>query len=160
MAIITPRQYQIDAVESIFKYWQANRNEGNPVAVMPVGSGKSLTMALFIRRCFDMYDRYMSKVLVVTHVKELIEQDYEAIVEYWPGAPIGIYSASLNKKQTENRILCCGVQSIAKPETSCNRRMPSCAGKRGNHIPAFDQGTEGGESETESCRVYRNPVQT
>ena len=64
-----------------------------------------------------MYDRYMSKVLVVTHVKELIEQDYEAIVEYWPGAPIGIYSASLNKKQTENRILCCGVQSIAKPET-------------------------------------------
>ena len=117
MAMITPRQYQIDAVESIFKYWQANRNEGNPVAVMPVGSGKSLTMALFIRRCFDMYDRYMSKVLVVTHVKELIEQDYEAIVEYWPGAPIGIYSASLNKKQTENRILCCGVQSIAKPET-------------------------------------------
>lgn len=117
MAAITLRPYQLEAVESIFKYWHKTENKGNPVVVMPVGSGKTLTMSYLVRTCFDRYGNYMSKVLVVTHVKELIEQDYEGIVDYWPGAPVGIYSASLNKKQTDNRIICCGVQSIAKPET-------------------------------------------
>ncbi len=117
MAAITLRPYQLEAVESIFKYWHKTENKGNPVVVMPVGSGKTLTMSYLVRTCFDRYGNYMSKVLVVTHVKELIEQDYEGIIDYWPGAPVGIYSASLNKKQTDNRIICCGVQSIAKPET-------------------------------------------
>lgn len=117
MAAITLRPYQLEAVESIFKYWHKTENKGNPVVVMPVGSGKTLTMSHLVKTCFNRYGNYMSKVLVVTHVKELIEQDYEGIIDYWPGAPVGIYSASLNKKQTDNRIICCGVQSIAKPET-------------------------------------------
>ena len=115
--MITLRPYQEEAINSIFKYWQKTANRGNPVVVMPVGSGKSPTMAGFIKRCYDKFGTRMSKVLVITHVKELIEQDYEAIVDFWPGAPLGVYSASLNKKQTDNRIICCGVQSIAKPET-------------------------------------------
>lgn len=112
--MIKPRDYQIEAVDSIFDYWTANQNKGNPVVVMPVGSGKSLTMAHFIKKCFDKYGNLMSKILIVTHVKELIEQDYEAVVEYWHGANIGIYSASLKAKCTQNKIICCGVQSIAK----------------------------------------------
>ena len=39
--MIKPRDYQIEAVDSIFDYWTANQNKGNPVVVMPVGSGKS-----------------------------------------------------------------------------------------------------------------------
>lgn len=114
--MIVPRQYQVDAVESVFKYWQSNGNKGNPAIVMPVGSGKSLTLALLLKTCFQKYGNKLSKFLVVTHVKELIEQDYEAIVDFWQGAPVGIYSASLRKKQVDDRIICCGVQSIAKPE--------------------------------------------
>ena len=81
---------------------------------MPVGSGKSLTMAHFIKTCFDRYGSHMSKILIVTHVKELIEQDYEAVIDYWQGCDIGIYSASLKSKQVHNKVICCGVQSIAK----------------------------------------------
>ena len=112
--MITPRQYQVDAVNSIFDYWKNNQNQGNPVVVMPVGSGKSPTMGFFIKTCYERYGDRMSKILVVTHVKELIEQDYQAIVDVWQGANIGIYSASLKAKCTQNKIICCGVQSIAK----------------------------------------------
>lgn len=108
------RDYQIDAINSIFEYWRNNNNNGNPVIVMPVGSGKSLTMGGFIKSCHERYGDRMSKILVVTHVKELIEQDYQAIVDFWKGANIGIYSASLKCKDTQNKIICCGVQSIAK----------------------------------------------
>lgn len=111
---IKPRDYQIDAVNSIFNYWSENNNQGNPVVVMPVGSGKSLTMAHFVRTCEDKFGQHLSKILIVTHVKELIEQDYQAVVDYWNGANIGIYSASLKAKCTQNKIICCGVQSIAK----------------------------------------------
>ena len=111
---IKPRDYQIDAVNSIFNYWQNNKNQGNPVVVMPVGSGKSLTMAHFVRTCEDKFGQHLSKILIVTHVKELIEQDYQAVIDYWNGANIGIYSASLKAKCTQNKIICCGVQSIAK----------------------------------------------
>lgn len=111
---IQPRQYQVDAVESVFNYWANNENKGNPVVVMPVGSGKTLTMAHFVKTCYQKFGQYMSKVLIVTHVKELIEQDYEGLVEYWPGCDVGIYSASLRSKQTQNKVICCGVQSIAK----------------------------------------------
>ena len=111
---IKPRDYQIEAVDSVFDYWKNNNNQGNPCVVMPVGSGKSLTMAHFVKTCFLKFGDYMSKVLIVTHVKELIEQDYQAVVDYWNGADIGIYSASLKAKCVNSKIVCCGVQSIAK----------------------------------------------
>lgn len=112
--MLQPRRYQIEAVESVFNYWNTHNNQGNPCIVMPVGSGKSLTMAHFIKTCFDRYGSHMSKILIVTHVKELIEQDYEAVIDYWQGCDIGIYSASLKSKQVHNKVICCGVQSIAK----------------------------------------------
>lgn len=111
--VIKPRQYQLDAVNSIFNYWSNNGNKGNPCIVMPVGSGKSLTMAHFVKTCFDKFGSKMSKILIMTHVKELIEQDYQAVIDYWNGADIGIYSASLKSKNVKNKIVCCGVQSVA-----------------------------------------------
>ena len=115
--VIKPRQYQLDAVNSIFNYWSNNGNKGNPCIVMPVGSGKSLTMAHFVKTCFDKFGSKMSKILIMTHVKELIEQDYQAVIDYWNGADIGIYSASLKSKNVKNKIVCCGVQSVANSYT-------------------------------------------
>jgi DNA repair protein RadD len=108
------RDYQQKAVDSIYNYWSKNENKGNPVIAMPVGSGKSFTMALFIKSIFDKYGKYISKVMLLTHVKELIEQDYQAIIDYWEGAPIGIYSASMNSRDYKSKIVCAGIQSVAK----------------------------------------------
>ena len=52
------------------------------------------------------------RILVVTHVKELIAQNHAALLRCWPDAPAGIYSAGLNRRDTDARIMFCGVQSI------------------------------------------------
>src|SRR5262249_50801312 len=51
-------------------------------------------------------------VLVLSHVREIIEQDAEAIRELWPNAPIGINSAGLRRRDTQQQIILATVQSI------------------------------------------------
>lgn len=84
--MIQARSYQIEAVESIFNYFAANY--GNPLVAMPTGTGKSVVIALFLRRVFELYPN--QKILCLTHVKELIVQNYNKFLSVWPEAPPGI----------------------------------------------------------------------
>ena len=38
------------------------------------------------------------RFMLLTHVKELIAQNVEALFEIWPNAPVGIYSAGLKSR--------------------------------------------------------------
>jgi DNA repair protein RadD len=49
---------------------------------------------------------------MLTHVKELIEQNAEKMRMHWPNAPMGIYSASIGKKQLGEPITFAGIQSV------------------------------------------------
>jgi len=42
----------------------------------------------------------------------LIEQNYLELMEEWPFAPAGIYSAGLGRRDTQAQILFCGIQSV------------------------------------------------
>lgn len=53
------------------------------------------------------------RILILTHIKELIQQNYEAFLEQWPSAPVGIYSDGLGHKNIRN-ITFAGIQSVAK----------------------------------------------
>ena len=108
--MIELRDYQGEAVAAIYNWFQ--RETGNPIVVAPTGAGKSLIMAEFIRSACVQYPQ--TRILVVTHVKELIAQDASAILRLWPSAPVGIYSAGLGKRQAHRQIVVAGVQSIAK----------------------------------------------
>lgn len=80
--------------------------------MLPTGSGKSHIIA---ELCRDVIQSWPDqKILVLTHVKELIEQDVEKILMAWPMAPIGIFSASIGKKQLGEPITVAGIQSIRK----------------------------------------------
>lgn len=103
------RYYQKDAVKAIYDYFATK--DGNPLVVLPTGAGKSLTMADFVKSACVAYPD--TKIILLTHVKELIQQDAEAIIRYWPQAPIGIWSASLGVK-TKHNITVAGIQSIHK----------------------------------------------
>jgi DNA repair protein RadD len=105
--MIELRQYQKEAVQAIYDYFE--HETGNPLIVLPTGAGKSLTMAAFIKDAFDRYGDV--RIILLTHVKELIDQDAKAIVRYWPEAPIGIWSAGLNQK-AKDLITVAGIQSI------------------------------------------------
>ncbi len=101
------RKYQTEAVQSVWDYFTGKA--GNPLIVLPTGAGKSLTLSSFIHRAIDEYPE--TNILVLTHQKELIDQDARAIIRYWPEAPIGIYSAGIGKKQRE-QITVAGIQSV------------------------------------------------
>jgi DNA repair protein RadD len=103
------RYYQREAHDAIF-YYYAKGSCGNPVVVMPTASGKSWVIGLFIRTVMQRWPR--QRVLVVTHVKELIEQNAEKLKLLWPEAPMGIFSAGLGQRDTHFPIIYGGVASM------------------------------------------------
>lgn len=108
--LVSLRSYQQEAVNSIWGYFQTE--SGNPCVAMPTGTGKSLVIAGFLESIYRQYPT--QKVLVLTHVKELIKQNYEKLKALWPQAPAGIFSSGLGKKDIHDRIIFAGIASIAK----------------------------------------------
>jgi DNA repair protein RadD len=104
---ISLRPYQSASIEALYSYFATH--DGNPLIVLPTGAGKSLTLAGFIRGAIESYPT--TRIVVLTHVKELIEQDAKAIIRYWNDAPIGIWSAGVGLKQ-KAQITVAGIQSV------------------------------------------------
>ena len=106
--MLTLRPYQEAAISSIYGYFQTNK--GNPLVVIPTAGGKSLVMASFIEGVLKAWPD--QRILIVTHVRELIAQNHAEMTGLWPEAPAGIYSAGLGKREARARILFAGIQSI------------------------------------------------
>jgi DNA repair protein RadD len=49
---------------------------------------------------------------MLTHVKELIEQNAEKMYVHWPDAPLGIYSAGIGRRELHQPITFAGIQSV------------------------------------------------
>jgi DNA repair protein RadD len=105
------RDYQVLAAQSIWDYFTAGKT-GNPLVVMPTGTGKSHVIAEFLKSV--LYHFPYQRIQIVTHVKELIEQDYKKLLDAWPTAPVGIYSAGLKRKDIHDNIVFGGIASMAK----------------------------------------------
>lgn len=103
------RDYQQAAINSLLTYWARNKNT-HPIIMAPTGAGKSIIIAEICRRVLKARPNY--RILVVSHRKEIIEQNAKELFELL-GQPIGIYSAGLNSK-TIRKITCANVQSIYK----------------------------------------------
>lgn len=106
--MLTLRPYQQAAITAIYEYF--DKTSGNPLVVIPTAGGKSLVMAAFIEGVLRAWPD--QRVLVVTHVRELIAQNHAEMLGLWPGAPAGIYSAGLGRRDARARILFAGIQSI------------------------------------------------
>jgi len=106
--MLTLRPYQNAAISSIYGYFQ--NNKGNPLVVIPTAGGKSLVMASFIEGVLKAWPD--QRILIVTHVRELIAQNHAEMIGLWPEAPAGIYSAGLGKREAQARVLFAGIQSI------------------------------------------------
>ena len=103
------RDYQQRTIDELYK-WFSDGNKGNPCLVLPTGSGKSHIVAALCKDALQQWPE--TQVLMLTHVKELIQQNAEKMREHWSGAPMGIYSSSLNKRQLGEPITFAGIQSI------------------------------------------------
>lgn len=109
--MITLRPYQEEGLDLIWSYFSSGKT-GNPVLAYPTGTGKSAIPAVFIQRIMKIWPN--ERFLVLTHVKELIQQNYEVMKYAWEDAPAGIFSAGLEKKQPYFPIVFAGIQSAVK----------------------------------------------
>lgn len=87
-----------------------SENAGHPCLVLPTGAGKSHIIAALCKNALQNWPE--TRILMLTHVKELIEQNAEKMRQHWKGAPMGIYSASIGRKQLGEPITFAGIQSI------------------------------------------------
>jgi len=103
------RYYQQEAIDAA---WRALEEEpdSNPCIVLPTGAGKTPVVAALCKQMFE----WGGKTVVLTHVKELVQQNYNTLVRNAPELKhdIGVYSAGLNKRDTGHDILVAGIQSI------------------------------------------------
>lgn len=106
--MLTLRPYQQAAITAIYDYYA--EKSGNCCVVIPTAGGKSLVMAAFIEGVLRAWPD--QRILIVTHVRELIAQNHAEMIGLWPEAPAGIYSAGLGKREAQARILFAGIQSI------------------------------------------------
>lgn len=105
------RDYQQECVDAVLHYFMAG-GKGNPLVATPCATGKSLILAGGITQFMRMFPG--QRFIVGTHIKELILQDYNKLVQYWPNAPVGIYSAGLKQKDVAHDIIIGGIQSMVK----------------------------------------------
>lgn len=103
------RPYQQQAVEAVYRYLR--EHDDNPVVVIPTAGGKTPILATI---CRDAVQQWDGRVLVVSHVKELLEQAVDKLKLVCPDLPVGVYSAGLNRRDTAQRVIVAGIQSIYK----------------------------------------------
>jgi DNA repair protein RadD len=109
MPEIKLRDYQQAAVDGMLTYWASGGGHG--LIVLPTGAGKSIVAAVLIKR---LVQEYGARVLLATHVAELVSQNSRALLSIWPDAPYGIYHAGLNKRDGKAPICFAGIHSIYK----------------------------------------------
>lgn len=103
------RPYQREALDKLYAYW--NNDGGSPLIVLPTGAGKSLVIATLMQELLRDYPDM--RILNVTHVRELLTQNYKELISIWPFAPAGLYSAGLGQSDAHAQIIFGGVQTIA-----------------------------------------------
>ena len=102
------REYQQRAIDQLYDWLRAH--DGNPCLVLPTGAGKSHIVATLCKEGLQNWPD--TRILVLSHVKEILEQNAAKMREHWPGAPLGIYSASIGKRQLGEPITFAGIQSV------------------------------------------------
>jgi len=101
-APFTLRPYQQEAVDATLRHFR--QSDESAVIVLPTGAGKSLVIAELARLA-------RRRILVLTHVKELVEQNHAKYQSY--GLTGGIFSAGLKRKESRHQVTFASVQSVS-----------------------------------------------
>ncbi|WP_048307856.1 DEAD/DEAH box helicase [Halomonas sp. PR-M31] len=103
------RPYQQQAVTRVVEHFR--ETDDPAVVVLPTGSGKSLVIAELARLA-------RGRVLVLAHVRELVEQNHAKYQAY--GLAADIFSAGLKRKESSRQVVFGSVQSVVRNLNSFN----------------------------------------
>ncbi|MFN7886531.1 MAG: DEAD/DEAH box helicase, partial [Phycisphaerae bacterium] len=104
------RPYQALAVAAVEDHFAKFGIDLPPVVVMPTGSGKTPVIATLCRN----WVREGKRVLVVAHVRELLQQAVDKLHAVDPTLHVGVCCAGLGRKQTRTPIVVASVQTACK----------------------------------------------
>jgi len=99
------RPYQEESVAAAVRHFQKSREPA--VVVLPTGAGKSLIIAELARVA-------KGRVLVLAHVKELVEQNCAKYQAH--GLEAGVFSAGLDRKDRTEKVIFGSIQSVARAD--------------------------------------------
>ncbi|MEO2031796.1 MAG: DEAD/DEAH box helicase family protein, partial [Planctomycetaceae bacterium] len=105
--MLTLRPYQEAAKTAVYDHLRLR--DDNPCVVIPTGGGKTPVMASI---CKDAVTLWSGRVLILAHVKELLEQIVDKLQAVCPELKIGIYSAGLKRRDTRESVIVAGIQSV------------------------------------------------
>ncbi len=108
--MLKPRPYQAEAIEAVNA--ALRERDDNPAIVLPTGAGKSLVMALLVHQWLDACPHF--RVMVLAHRKELVEQNAEELAGVDPSLSIGVFAASLRRRETLHSVTFASIDSVAK----------------------------------------------
>ena len=111
------RPYQKEAVEAV--YTALRNTDDNPCVEIPTAGGKSLCIA---KIATDAVKVWNGQVMILAHVRELLEQNADKIARLCPGIPVGIYCAGLGRRDTEHPIIVGGIKSVYDKAEMFGRR--------------------------------------
>jgi len=114
------RWYQAEAIEAAYCYLR-ERPGRNPCVVLPTGAGKTPVLATI---CNDAVSKWGGRVLVVSHVKELVEQSAETLRRWYPKLDVGVYSAGIGKRDKHNAVVVASIQSVYDKSLEMCGTMP------------------------------------
>ncbi len=103
------RPYQMAAVEAVYDYLR--RFGDNPAVVLPTAAGKTPVLATI---CRDVVTQWSGSVMVLAHVKELLEQSAKTLNMICPEVKPGVYSAGLGRRDTRQSVIVAGIHSVFK----------------------------------------------
>ena len=103
------RDYQADAIASAYQFLRDRPGE-NPCIVIPTGGGKTPILSSI---CHDAVTKWRGRVLVLSHVKELVQQSADTLRDWHKELDVGVYSAGLKSRDRENDIITASIQSVA-----------------------------------------------
>ena len=103
------RPYQEAARAAVYEHLRTR--DDNPCVVIPTAGGKTPVIASV---CKDAVARWSGRVLVLAHVRELLEQAADKLRAIAPEVDFGVYSAGLNRRDTDHSVIVAGIQSVYK----------------------------------------------
>lgn len=101
------RPYQHEAVQTVYHHLRTH--DDNPCVVIPTAGGKTPVIATI---CRDAVRDWGGRVLILAHVRELLEQIADKLRVVAPELPVGIYSAGLNRRDLGYSVTIAGIQSV------------------------------------------------
>ena len=118
--IINLRPYQQEAVNAVYEH--LSTKDTNPCVVLPTGTGRSLVLA---KAASDAVTLWGSHLLILAHVKELLEQNADKVRRLCPELKVGVYSTGLIVRDRRESVIVRASRARTARSSTSAAREPS-----------------------------------